>query len=171
MRFLHDPEGDNSGSGRTLIWHVGLQALKAAWLFGTGIGSFPETYARNFLAAYQPVSQGWHRPAHNVVLGIAVELGIVGLGLLLVAWFRSIRQLRVIPRDSAYYSIRVALEATLLGLFAQALFIDPMWIKYYWLAFTMPFLLLNAYAPVAIGPRVRRPAVAAFGSAATRVHA
>jgi hypothetical protein len=164
VRFLNDPERDGSGSGRTLIWHVGVQALRHTWLFGNGIGSFPETYARYFLSAYQHVSQGWHRPAHNVLLSSVVEVGIIGLGVLLYAWFCSVRQLSIIPLGSKYYPIRIAVEATLLGLFAQALFIDPMWIKYYWLAFTMPFILLNAYAPRLVGRRVRTMRPSGFGA-------
>jgi O-antigen ligase len=166
LRFLNDPERDGSGSGRTLIWHVGAQALRHTWLFGNGIGSFPETYARYFLSAYQHVSQGWHRPAHNVVLSSLVEVGIIGLALLVYAWYRSIKQLSVIPVSSSYYPLRIAVEATLFGLFAQALFIDPMWIKYYWLVFTMPFILLNVYAPRPVGRRVRALRAPAFGARA-----
>jgi hypothetical protein len=81
-------------------------------------------------------------------------VGIIGLVLLLYAWYRSVRQLSVIPVGSSYYPLRIAVEGTLLGLFAQALFIDPMWIKYYWLAFTMSFILVNAYAPQVVGRRV-----------------
>jgi len=163
MRFLHDPEGDGSGSGRTLIWQVGFQALKHSWLFGNGIGSFPETYARYFLSAYEHVNQGWHRPAHNVLLGMGVEVGIFGLALLLLAWYQSFRQLNAIPRTSPRYPLRIAVEATLLGLFAQSLFIDPIWIKYVWLSMTMPYVLLNVGAARTIGRRVRVPRVPAFG--------
>ncbi len=154
QRFLKDP-GGGTGSGRLDIWRVGLYALKDVWLFGTGIGSFLETYERNFLEIYQHYNQGWHRPAHNMILGMGVEVGVIGLALLLVAWYLSFRQMRVIPKTSEYYPFRVAFEAAIIGLFIQAMFIDPMWIKYVWLGLSMPFVLLNAYAPQPVGQTSR----------------
>jgi hypothetical protein len=142
LRFLHD-DGGGTGSGRTDIWHVGLQALHGHWLFGTGVGTFQESYARVYLLAYQHSGQGWTRPAHNVFLGMAVELGIVGLALMVYAWYRSFRSLRVIPRGSPNFALRTACEAGMLALMVQSLFIDAMWIKFFWLGFSLPFMLLN----------------------------
>jgi hypothetical protein len=163
-RFMHD-DGGGTGSGRTLIWQVGLQALRGHWLVGTGVGSFPESYARVYLSAYQHSSQGWMRPAHNVLVGMSVELGIIGLGLLLTAWFKTFRSLRVIPRSSPNFAFRTACEAAILALAVQSLFIDPMWLKYIWLGFTLPFMVLNLERPQAAFARraVRRQFVPAPG--------
>jgi len=150
-RFIHD-EGAGSGSGRTFIWEVGWHAIKEHWLLGTGIGSFPETYDVNFLGVFQQQLQGWHRPSHNIVIGTWVELGVIGLVIVLWAWYRGFRQLRAIPATHRFYPIRIALEASIIALFAQSLFIDPIWIKYIWLAQSFPLLLLNLYSPRAVDP-------------------
>jgi hypothetical protein len=52
--------------------------------------------------------------------------------------------MRVIPKTSSLYPVRIALEASIVALFAQSLFIDPIWIKYIWLAQSLPLLLMNA---------------------------
>jgi hypothetical protein len=158
-RFIHDEGQMGSGSGRTYIWAVGLHALKENWLFGTGVGSFLETYDRNFLAVFQPLMQGWHRPSHDIVIGTWVELGVVGLILVLAAWFVTFRQLRAIAPTSRLYPMRLAMEAALIALFAQSLFIDPIWIKYVWLAQTIPLILLNlpaTHSEAATAALVRR---------------
>jgi len=156
-RFLHD-DGGGTGSGRTLIWQVGLQALRGHWLFGSGIGTFQEIYARVYLLAYQRSGQGWTRPAHNVLVGMSVELGIIGLGLLLAAWFMSFRSLRVIPRSSQNFGFRMAAEAAIVGLAVQSMFIDPMWLKFVWLGLSLPFLILNLERPErAFARRLVRP--------------
>jgi len=146
-RFAHDEGQMGSGSGRTYIWAVGLHALKQHWMLGTGVGSFLETYDQNFLAVFQPQMQGWHRPSHDIIIGTWVELGIVGLGIVLAAWYKTFRQMRVITPDHRLYPMRLALEGALVALFAQSLFIDPIWIKYVWLAQSFPLLLLNLHAP------------------------
>ena len=158
-RFINDEGQMGSGSGRTYIWAVGLHAIKQEWLFGTGVGSFLETYDRNFLAVFQSQMQGWHRPSHDIIIGTWVEMGIVGLVIVLTAWYTTFRQLRVISPESKLYPIRLALEGALVALFAQSLFIDPIWIKYVWLAQSFPLLLLNLHAPrqaPALGAAARR---------------
>ncbi len=146
-RFLKDPGAQGSDSGRTFIWKVGFRAIQDHLVFGTGIGSFPSTYDEYFLRVYQPIYQGWHRPSHDLVVGMWTELGLIGLFLILTAWYMSFRQLRIVPKDHAMYGVRIALEATVLGLFAQAMFIDTVWLKYIWLAHSIPLLFLNAYFP------------------------
>ena len=163
QRFMHD-DGGGTGSGRTLIWSVGLHVLQGNWLVGTGIGSFPESYARVFLSTYQRFNQGWMRPAHNVLLGMAVELGIVGVALLVLACVSTYRSLRVIPRSSPNFAFRTACEGALLGLALQSLFIDPMWNKFVWLGLALPFAVLNLERPRAV--IAQRIAAIRFGSVA-----
>lgn len=92
----------------------------------------------------------WHRAPHNLLVGTAVELGIVGLALLFVAWYVQFRQLRDIPRGDEFYPMRIALEAAVIGTFIAALFLDVMIFKYVWLTFMLIALVRNAHY-------VRRP--------------
>jgi O-antigen ligase len=142
----------SGGAGRTSIWSVGWIAFKHNWLKGYGIASFPTAYDRFYLGVYQSYTNGWTSPAHNVILHYAVELGIVGLLLLLGFWFAQFSALRVIGPSHPLYDYRVLLEGALLGLFVTAMFIDLFTYKYAWLIFAMAAQLRSlATAP---GPDV-----------------
>jgi putative inorganic carbon (HCO3(-)) transporter len=140
------------GAGRTSIWRVGVIAFKSHWLLGAGYNNFPNAYDQAFLQTPNQMwaMATWHRASHNLLVGTAVELGIVGLALLLVAWFTQFRTLRNIPRGDELYPMRVALEAAVIGTFIAALFLDVMIFKYVWLTFMLIALVRNAYY-------VRRP--------------
>jgi O-antigen ligase len=132
------------GAGRTDIWHVGLVAFKQNWLFGAGYNNFPLAYNQAFLQVFQPFYAGWSRAPHNMLLGNAVELGVVGLALLLGAWYSQFRVLsRITPVDPRY-GMRLCLEAALIGLFISGLFADMMVTKTLWLAFILVILTRNA---------------------------
>lgn len=141
-RFLHDPSGNNSsGSGRTFIWHTGLTGLQNHWLFGAGIGSFGFVYDRALLSSHQIDFQGWHRPSHSLLIGTLVEFGVVGLVLVAGMWWSLFRAPRRIGRASQLAWMRLASEATILGLLSQAVFLDISIIKFYWLAYAIPLML------------------------------
>lgn len=137
----------SGGAGRTDIWHVGIVAFKHNWLFGAGFNNFPNAYDEAFLQVFQPFYAGWHRVSHNMLLGNGVELGIIGLGLLLAAWFTQFRVLRTIPKEDQRYPLRISLESAIIGLFISGLFADMMMTKTVWLAFMLVALARNA-APV-----------------------
>lgn len=135
------------GNGRTTIWLVGLQALKQHWLVGAGYGNFPIAYDRVFLQTPGQMWQAadWHRAAHDLLIGTSVELGIVGLALLLAGWVAQFFMLRDITPAEPEYALRVAAEASVLGIFFAALFLDVMNYKYVWLSFMFVALLRNAH--------------------------
>lgn len=134
-RFTDTSQGE--GSGRLPIWRVGFEAFRHHWLAGVGVGNFQVAYDQSFLKVYQDEFQGWSRPSHNVLVGTATELGIIGLALLVLASFAQFRSMRVIDRTSPYYPIRIALEASFIALIAESMFIDILWYKYLWLAFSL----------------------------------
>ncbi len=142
-RFAKDGSSNGSGSGRTYIWQTGMQSFGQHWLFGGGAGSFQSFYNAALLSSGQLVFQDWNRPSHSIVFGTLTEFGIVGLVLILAAWYFTFRQAHAIAPSSPYYGVRLASEAGLIGLFSQAFFIDTLFIKYYWLAYALPLLLVN----------------------------
>ncbi|MGH7707314.1 MAG: O-antigen ligase family protein [Vulcanimicrobiaceae bacterium] len=164
-RFAKDPSQQWSGSGRTDIWATGLASVKSHLLLGSGFGSFPDVYNRGLYAVYQSVFQGIGRPSHSIVVGTLVEVGLIGLLLVLAAWFMSFRQLRMIARSSSLHPMRVAFEATIIGLFFQSLFLDVYSIKYYWLAHSLVLTLANLAAQQRAAD-VPQPARAASGARA-----
>jgi hypothetical protein len=144
-RFLNDPTAAN-GAGRTDIWVTGLASLRDHWLFGAGVGSFLTVYNQNLLKSFQVDFQHWDRPPHSLVVGVVTETGVIGLFLVLTAWYLTFRQSRFVPVTSDFYIVRLALEATTLALFIDAQFIDPVYIKYMWLACSLPLALVNVVA-------------------------
>lgn len=134
----------NGGAGRTDIWKVGWLAFKQNWLFGAGYDNFPFAYDRAFIQTFQPFYANWHRASHNILLGTGVELGIVGLVLLLLAWYGQFKLLAPIEQTDPRYTLRLALESAIIGLFVCGMFADIMIEKYVWLAFMLVALTRNA---------------------------
>jgi hypothetical protein len=143
-RFATDDGGQGSGTGRTFIWATGLLNFKDHFLAGSGLGTYHIVYDRNFLSVYQKVFEGWSRPGHSLIVTSLVEMGVVGLAVVLGAWFLTFRQLRGVGQSSSLYPLRIALEAALVGLFYESLTIDTLYLKYYWLVFA--FVLMVAAA-------------------------
>jgi O-antigen ligase len=144
------------GSGRLSIWKVGLEAFKHNWLLGAGVGNFPTAYDQAFIRVYQRIYAYWHRAPHDMIIEFAVELGVVGSALLLVAWYMQWRSLSVIPKWSPLYDMRIAIEAAYVGVFVAALFVGLMDYKFTWLLFsliavTRSFALTAGASPV-LGP-------------------
>jgi hypothetical protein len=142
---------NGTGSGRTDIWQTGMHTFKEHWLFGSGVGSYGFNYDRSVLDVYQQAFQGWTRPGHSIIFVSLNDFGVLGLCLVLACWFFNVYQLRAIPKTSWLFGPRLACEAAIIALFSQSLFIDPFSIKYIWLANSLPFLLLNMYAPHRFG--------------------
>ena len=133
------------GAGRTSIWQVGLVAARDYWLVGSGIGTFPLSYDRSFLSVYQPITEHWHRVSHNLLVGTLVEIGIVGLALVLAAWLANFRTLSAIPRGSRLHWIAVALESALVALLVESMFLDILTLKYLWLVFILVAITYQSF--------------------------
>lgn len=135
----------SDGAGRVDIWKVGMAALHEHWMLGAGYNNFAFAYDQAFLQVYQKEFMSWHRAPHDIVLSAIVELGVPGLLLLLAAWFGQFYSLKDVPAEHPDFSLRLALEATLVGTFVAALFLDVMVMKYLWLTFILIALLRNAH--------------------------
>jgi O-Antigen ligase len=133
------------GAGRLVIWHVGLSALKDYWLLGAGLGNFPNVYFQHYVWVYTPAPMPWPAAGHNLLLTGMVELGVVGLGLLLLAWGIQFVINRQIQRSDSLYVWRITLEASLLAIFFSSMFLDNMIRKYTWLVFAAMALLRSRF--------------------------
>jgi len=152
----------SGGAGRLDIWKVGFEAFTRHWLVGVGVGNFSAAYNESFISVYQRVLVGWNRGAHNLFVATGVELGIVGIALMLAAWIYQFRALRQIGAHHKLYDLRVAFEASVLGMFVVANFIDVMYFKYTWLTFGTMMLVRSLWLQhhSAEPSAVRRPASA-----------
>jgi hypothetical protein len=133
------------GAGRLSIWKVGLESLKHYWLAGAGVGDFPFAYDQSYIRIYQQYDAHWHRVSHNSFLTMAVELGIFGLVLGLIAWWGQGRMLRFITESNPLYDLRTTLEGAIIALAIAAFFLELSTDKYAWLVFLM-IAATRAYA-------------------------
>jgi len=134
-RFLKpDPSG---GSGRIEIWKVGLAALKDNWLFGGGFAQFENLYDKYFLQVWNQFYEHWHRGPHNIILQVWVEQGLIGLGIMLLAWWMTYKSMAHIPKGHPRYDERVAVEAGVFGAFIAAIFVGVMLSKFTFWMFTI----------------------------------
>jgi O-Antigen ligase len=152
-------KGLAGGSGRLVIWDTARLALKDHWLLGAGIGAFPAAYNHVLFAMYQPIFQGWSRPAHNAFLSAAVEVGIVGAVVHLYCWWQSWSDSRG----------NVVIEAAIIALATASLFLDVLEFKYLWLAFSMAVLVKNVAEPKYLRGQPRPPKRVAGTIAARRL--
>ena len=68
-----------NGNGRAQLWRVAIDATKGHWLTGTGAGSFARNWERSPSANFSV------RDAHGLYIETLSELGLIGLGILLLA--------------------------------------------------------------------------------------
>ncbi len=153
--FMMDRFADaehTGAAGRFGIWKVGMEAFKQHWLLGAGIGNYRAVYNSVFIQVYQAYSGGWDRVAHNLLVQVSAELGVIGLAIVLAFWFSNMFLLRHIGPKNEWFDFRLALEAAVIGLFVAALSIDLIWSKYTWLLFgtmaQLRTLTLSARAPI-----------------------
>ncbi|HTU80837.1 MAG TPA: O-antigen ligase family protein, partial [Candidatus Acidoferrales bacterium] len=107
----------SGGSGRLPIWKVGISALKEHWLLGAGYNNFAFAYDQVLMQTHQFAFEKWHRAPHDIFIATSVELGVVGMVLMLALWISQFRMLRSIPPNDPDYPIRLACEATVLATF------------------------------------------------------
>jgi O-antigen ligase len=81
-----------------------------------------------------------NRGSHNLIEEAAIELGILGVILVLAAWVVQFRVLRHIGKRHPMYELRIALEGAVLALFVASMFTDILYRKYTWLAFAVVIL-------------------------------
>jgi exopolysaccharide production protein ExoQ len=123
---------DATGSGRTDIWQVAIEAIKRFGLFGAGLENFVDVH--QLYVPHGPL--GYAFGAHNSYLMVWVELGIVGLVLMLSALYCHLRATAKLKRRDRTI---VTLEAASMAVLVAAFFGDIIWTKLFW----WPWILLT----------------------------
>jgi O-antigen ligase len=153
-------------AGRLDIWEVGWLVVQSRPVTGVGLGGFPLVYydylseAAGVTAKHaEAVAKTLIKYPHNIYLGSAAELGIVGAGLLVLllavhlrAAFGAWRAFVAARHPAA--PLALAAFAALVALGFQGASLDIMYRKYFWMTLGLAALM-----------HLRRPRVAA-GSAA-----
>jgi O-antigen ligase len=120
---------DTTGASRTQIWSAGWAALEHVGILGAGFSNYTEIY--RFADGYSPGV--WAKGAHNSYLETWVELGIIGLVLMLAAVAVHFLAMRGIGRRSVEGILLSAAEAASIGVLAGAFFADRVGGKPFWL--------------------------------------
>lgn len=116
------------------IWRVGVEIVREAPILGVGLRSFPAAFddakGRAALGSTAFDDPGAALGSHSIYLGVAAELG--GVGILLFASF-----VWVVSRRSKAAGLIGAIHTILVALLIQAAFLDMLNRKYFWLVFGM----------------------------------
>lgn len=133
------------GSGRLDIWQVGLWAIGRYTFVGAGLDCFPDAY--NQFAYAAPHFEGYNRASHNIYLGMTVELGVIGILLLLATlsghYLLTVNGHRADPEESSRLRL-TSYEAAFGGLLMCGFFSDLFWEEYFW--FALMLLVMGARA-------------------------
>jgi len=147
-----NPEGigqrqaeNQSSSGRTEIWKVGLVGCEQYCLLGAGWGTFGTVYATTqaSVADARVLPRGIFWEPHNIALLVAVEAGVVGLAVVLLGCVLAIREASTLPA-----SLRGPPLAGLLGLLTSGIFLSDFEFKFFWMTWAFVTLAANAASTV-----------------------
>lgn len=128
---------ETDSTGRTAIWEVGAAACTEHCLIGAGMGVFPEVHQRTIVE--DPTKGGTRQmrfESHNILLGAAVELGVVGLALLIIGLTMTLMD----TRHAAGRRRRAAISG-LAGVLLANMLVSNLEFKYFWLALTYATLV------------------------------
>lgn len=128
---------EDQASGRLDIWIVGLKSLKKYWFFGAGLDNFPPAFTEFVTYPYGYLNTD--RASHNIFIGIFVELGIIGITLLIIGLIKHYRSIG----PSSVTTNAIMLKAAFWGIIVGGLSLDIMWSKETWLLWMM--ILMNTY--------------------------
>lgn len=136
----------NGGTGRFAIWRTGLDALPNYWLGGAGTRNFSFAYDQVYPRIYMQYQTGWHRAPHDLLLQTLIELGVVGVVVLVVALAAQFMLLAPVSGDEELSDYRVMMQAGMIALIFAAFFIDMMMYKYLWFLFATMAQLYGVWA-------------------------
>jgi O-antigen ligase len=127
---------ETGGAGRLDIWRVAWEVLKHYGIFGAGISSFAAAYST--YAGYAPHFVGFDRAPHNLYLQVAVEAGIIGILLLMLAvrtqfWGERNKGIRA-GKPNIWL---VACEAAGWSIMTSGMFAHLFWEKSFWFLWIM----------------------------------
>jgi O-antigen ligase len=132
-----------SGAGRVGIWMAAAHMLQHYGVAGAGLDNF--TVAYNQYAGATSAFEGYGRNAHNIYLTTWGELGIVGLGLLLMAGRTQLRAAaRAAKRSMVSRMVAsVPCEAACWAMLASGFFLDILWRKVFWFSWGLLAVVLR----------------------------
>jgi O-antigen ligase len=131
---------EQSSSGRTDIWRVGLLACEKHCWVGSGWGTFEHVYNETLGLGPGSTGKRLHNKAHNIWVGTAVEAGFLGVILMTLALIMTAREVLRLPP-----ALRGPPLAGLVGVVFSNGFLSNIDFKYFWLAIIYCTLVVLAH--------------------------
>jgi O-antigen ligase len=97
---------DDSNELRLQIWAAGQKIFLEYPIFGVGAGQFPTGYGMIYLAGRHAP---WMQP-HNLLIQVACELGVVGLGVFVYLLVQVARGIRVALREKDNRAVQLSYQ-------------------------------------------------------------
>jgi O-antigen ligase len=110
---------ETSAGVRVGVWKMSLKVIGDAPLFGHGTGSIAAMFART-AAADRALPAGATNP-HNQILATAIQLGLLGVAVLLAMWVAHLRMF-LLPGTTAWIGLSVVAQNVVGSLFNSHLF-------------------------------------------------
>jgi len=127
-------------TGRVEVWTIGMRAcVEHCWL-GSGLGTFPDVHEQELLKNPELGSRQLRFEAHNIWVGVAVEVGFVGVALLGLGAVLTWSGLLGVPRRWRGGGL-----AGLAGVLVANLFVSNLEFKYFWLMLAYSALVTQVH--------------------------
>jgi O-antigen ligase len=110
----HAVLNETSAGVRVGFWKMSVTAIRDAPLFGHGTGSIKDVFAR--AAAADPTAPAGATNPHNQILATAIQLGLLGVVLVLAMWAAHVR-LFLFPGPMAWIGLSVVAQNFVSSLF------------------------------------------------------
>lgn len=130
---------DNTGtSGRSAIWEIAIESCPEYCVTGSGFGTFPDVHEERLLTTPDATGTKLRFQAHSIWLGTLIELGVLGLALLIGALAALGWDLWRVPSQ-----VRGGALAGLIGLVVTGSFLSNTTFKYFWLVIMYGTIVVN----------------------------
>lgn len=130
-------ESNDRGAGRFDIWLVGWAAMQHYAVAGAGLANFPVVY-NDYAGAGHQLYMKDENDSHNIYLEVGVEMGVIGLLLLLWTVRKQFSVLsncrKRLEKSSA---VLVACEAGFCSLLVAGMFGNILWDKVFWMSWVL----------------------------------
>jgi O-antigen ligase len=130
---------DNTGTtGRTAIWRLAIESCPEYCPMGSGFGTFADVHEIAFLETQGATGTKIRYQAHSIWFESMIEVGFVGLTLLVAALYVTVRDLVRLPVRERYGGF----EGLVALLFANS-FLSNSTFKYFWMGLTYAVLVVS----------------------------
>ncbi len=134
----------NSLTTRLQIWEISTEVLKNNLIFGVGLGNFQKPYRKMAFTMYQPPLEWDVVKAHNLFLNTLLEMGIIGLSVLLyllIVFLWQTKKLIRLVKTTNYWWLVAGTFAAMISILSHGLLDTPFFKNDLAILFLVVFIL------------------------------